>query len=54
MSLSITKGVNHSSAFVHEVFVTESVAELVAQKCIRVVPERLHVCSPLLVVVPPF
>ena len=34
-------------------FVTESVAELVAHKCIRVVPGRLHVYSPLLVVVSP-
>ena len=42
---------NNSSALVHKGFVTETVTELLANKCVRFVSERPMVCSPLLVVI---
>ena len=41
---------NHASAFNHQRFVTDSVKELLANRCIREVKEKPFVCSPLSVV----
>jgi len=40
---------NHSSVLAHHQFVTDTVAELLANRCISMTPQRPHVCSPLLV-----
>ena len=41
---------NHASAFNHQKFVTDSVKELLANRCIKEVKEKPFVCSPLSVV----
>ena len=41
---------NHSSVLAYHQFVTDTVAELLANRCISRTPQRPHVCSPLSVV----
>jgi len=41
---------NHNSAFNHTRFVSDSVQELQANRCVREVEERPFICSPLSVV----
>ena len=38
---------NHSSVLAHHQFVTDTVAELLGNRCISKTPQRPHVCSPL-------
>ena len=41
---------NHSLTQVHEKFVTETITQLLANRCIKKVDQRPHICSPLSVV----
>ena len=46
---SFNKG-NHSSTRAHEKFVTKSINQLLANRCIKKVDQRPHICSPMSVV----